>query len=71
MPTVALSETLLQEARELLIEAYLAKNGVIVKRGYLGGTIILAGGRTFNDPHDSRSTARWVYALDQLLVQAS
>lgn len=54
------------EARQLLLEATDDKHGTILKAVTFGGQFIQTNGKTFGDPSDRRSMARWEYALDQL-----
>ncbi|MBN1458218.1 MAG: hypothetical protein JXA57_01695 [Armatimonadetes bacterium] len=54
------------EARQLLLEATDDKHGIILKAITFGGQFIQTNGKTFGDPSDRRSMARWEYALDQL-----
>ncbi|WP_291321469.1 DUF4062 domain-containing protein [Desulfonatronospira sp.] len=56
-----------EEARILLVEASQDKNGTILKLATFGGRYIQSRGKTFGDPSDRRSSAKWEYALEQLL----
>jgi len=59
--------SLSEEARILLVEAAQDKNGMILKLATLGGRYIQSRGKTFGDPSDRRSSAKWEYALEQLV----
>jgi hypothetical protein len=59
--------SLSEEARILLVEAAQDKNGTILKLATLGGRYIQSRGKTFGDPSDRRSSAKWEYALEQLV----
>jgi hypothetical protein len=54
------------EARSLLLEASLDRDGAILKARTLGGQIIQVNGKTFGEPTDRRSAAKWEFALEQL-----
>ncbi len=54
------------EARELLLEAALDKNGTIMRYRTMTGLGIQANGRQFVESGDPRSEARWQGAFDQL-----
>ena len=55
------------EAMELLQHAA-SGDGTILKLATLGGRYIQSNGKTFGDPRDRRSQARWEYALEELLT---
>jgi hypothetical protein len=61
------ASSLNEEARILLIEASHDKHGTILKLATLGGRYIQARGKTFGDPSDRRSSAKWEHALEQLV----
>jgi hypothetical protein len=67
-PRATLANSLTEEARILLVEASEDKNGIISKLATLGGRFIQTNGKTLGDPSDRRSSARWEYALDQLVA---
>ena len=56
-----------EEAQQLLLEAVADRHGAILRTRTFGGQSIQTNGRTFGDPGDRRSEARWEYALDQLV----
>lgn len=56
-----------EEAGQLLLEAATDQHGTILKAVTFGGQFIQTNGKTFGDPSDRRSMARWEYALDQLV----
>ncbi|NCC62015.1 MAG: hypothetical protein EOM12_13990 [Verrucomicrobiae bacterium] len=60
--------SLSEEARILLVEASHDKSGAILKLATLGGRYIQSRGKTFGDPSDRRSSAKWEYALEQLVT---
>ena len=60
-----------EDAKELLVEA--AKDvgwdrGVITKTSTMGGTFIQTHGRSWGEPQDRRSIARWEEAIRELIV---
>lgn len=67
-PRAEQAASLTEEARTLLIEASQDKNGTILKVATFGGRHIQVRGKTFGDPTDRRSSAKWEYALDQLVT---
>lgn len=63
-PTV--SRGLSPNSRNLLAAA-VAGDGVILRTRTLAGTTVQAGETVYGDPGDPRATARWEFALDQLI----
>jgi hypothetical protein len=56
-------------AQELLSEAAKDPNGVIMRLGTLGGTIVQANGRQFVEGGDARSDAKWRGVVDELYLE--
>ena len=54
------------EARQLLKNASLDKNGMFMRVNVFGGAIVQANGRQLNEQGDARALARWDAALDEL-----
>jgi hypothetical protein len=65
-PVEGFTFSLSEETRSLLIAAADDPNGMIIKSETIGGTRIGAGQKSFGDPKDRRSVARWEHAIDQL-----
>ncbi|MGK2915041.1 MAG: hypothetical protein ACSLE5_11450 [Porticoccaceae bacterium] len=66
-PREELASSLSEEGRTLLLEASEDRGGTILKLATLGGRFIQTNGKTLGDPGDRRSSARWEFALDQLI----
>lgn len=66
-PREELISSLSEEGRTLLLEASEDSSGTILKLATLGGRFIQTNGKTFGDSGDRRSSARWEFALDQLV----
>lgn len=66
-PREELASSLSDEGRTLLLEASEGREGEILKLATLEGLLIQANGKTFGDSGDRRSSARWEFALDQLV----
>ena len=62
--------TLLEESRQLLLEAAKDPSGVILFASVMGGTIIQTNGKQFGIQGDARSMARWRRALDELAANS-
>ncbi len=58
--------TLSDEAMQLILAATVGNSGMIMKLAYIGGQHIQTNGKSFGDPRDRRSQARWEHALEQL-----
>lgn len=67
-PREELAASLTDEARTLLLEGCEDSTGTILHIGTLGGRFIQANEKTFFDPNDHRASARWEYALEQLVI---
>lgn len=67
-PQAEQAASLTEEARTLLVEASQDRHGTILKVATFGGRHIQARGKTFGDPSDRRSSAKWEHALDQLVA---
>lgn len=66
-PREEVASSLSDEGRTLLLEASEDRGGTIIKLATLGGRFIQTNGKTFGDSGDRRSSARWEFALDQLV----
>jgi len=66
-PREEVASSLTDEGRTLLLEASEDRGGTIIKLATLGGRFIQTNGKTFGDSGDRRSSARWEFALDQLV----
>lgn len=66
LPTAIISE-LSVEAGILLVAASEDANGFLLSISTLGGRHIQAGGKTFGEPGDPRSSAKWEAALRELV----
>lgn len=67
-PLIELASALTEEARVLLREASADRGGTILKIGTLDGRFLQTNGKTFGGERgDRRESARWEYALDQLI----
>lgn len=68
-PAQAPESLMSAEAKELLLEATAGNDGMIMRLATLGGRYVQANGKSFGDPRDRRSNARWEYAIEELVDQ--
>lgn len=66
-PLAELAASLIPEAQTLIGEAAKDPSGSIYKLATMGGRFIQTNGKSFGEPSDRRSSARWEHAMDQLV----
>jgi hypothetical protein len=67
-PLAELAEHLTEEAHALLLEGAADRHGTILKVVSTGGTFVQTNGKTLSGFGDHRTSARWEFALSQLVA---